>query len=279
MSNNKGQTGFTGTKKASFSSRTLCTGSRSSTDYRTSCGENFTENLKRSQDSKALIFLRLMRTCLQQKLEKLRSRRIHGNIKNSRWKLVGKELGSSWGEMPGRVLYQALENDAPSDIIPKILGLDDDFSPSLNTPFQSRGYSYKYARYMSPESRRFAIHLAAEKLEQYGMDVLRELIFLNEDSLTWPDVRGRTPLHICIEHYAYEDSLVNAIELLCDHAPSTTGMEDFDGSTPIELAVIGEKEASADVLDILHERTSKWDKIREGQSERYRLFRRKISFH
>eukprot|EP00815_Leptocylindrus_aporus_P008505 CAMPEP_0116054664 /NCGR_PEP_ID=MMETSP0322-20121206/2939_1 /TAXON_ID=163516 /ORGANISM="Leptocylindrus danicus var. apora, Strain B651" /LENGTH=178 /DNA_ID=CAMNT_0003538105 /DNA_START=272 /DNA_END=805 /DNA_ORIENTATION=- len=178
--------------------------------------------------------------------------------------------------MPGRVLYQALENDAPSDIITKILGLDDDFSTSLDTPFQSRGCSYKYARYMSPESRRFAIHLAAEKLEQYSMDVLRELIFLNEESLTWPDIRGQTPLHICVERYAYEDSLVNTIELLCDHAPSTTGMEDFDGSTPIELAVIGEKEASADVLDILHERTSKWDKIRQGQSERYRLFHRKI---
>ena len=222
------------------------------------------------------------------------SEQLQSNITSHKWNDVRYLMHCNPKKLlPQNTLFFVLLNEAPEDVIWMVLNNADS--------------SFKLVSYLDEESRQYPMHLLASKCsgdvpndlpfskdsfsadneevnvtpivygERYSLNLLSELAILNPHALTWPDTRGHTPLHLSVTRRG--GSIFRVIELLCDLAPSVTGMEDNNGSSPMELAICEEDPpASPFVLDLLHKRTSLWNRIREGQSERYRLTKRKASY-
>ena len=167
-------------------------------------------------------------------------------------------------KVPEYFMYMAIQNNAPECIVWLLMQIN----PT------------RFTSYMDRETRQYPVHLLAKKAsksshQSYSLDLFCEVASLYSNALTWPDKNGCTPLHLyLLENKGDYDT----IAFICDLAPSVTVMEDRDGNTPMEHAIISDDPPPSAVLDLLHARTSESERLRDSQCERYRLTKRRVSY-
>lgn len=197
------------------------------------------------------------------------SQRLKAAMVDLQWEKVSsiliKIIDNQSLPLPEDLLFIAIENNAPEAIIWLLLQID----PGT------------FVSYMEKESRQCPVHLLAKNSSSscqgsYSLDLFCAVISLHSSLLTWSDKNGSTPLHI----YLIKNKVnYDTVAFICNLKPSVALMEDGDGNTPMEIAILADNPPIApEVLDLLHTTTSESQKYRYAQSERYRLTKRKVSY-